>query len=559
MKKYKVLMLLFILIKLTLSQVPPPPLFSGETYTTMFSANYDYQGNGSVQLLTKNPAAPNEMIAVMMGDQDSTDPPPFSKRYTYTAITTNNGLNWYSMPLMNIRSGFPQTTIIYGTHYIVQHEGTPNTIKVYGDVVFGAFSYSIFTPPALLPNGTWGGIAGNPSGLQLSVFATVNNNASPFPIYKIISTNAGNNWIGSWTQVPNITGPSGSYSCFSAAGGLLGIIGFNYDSMLINRGSGTMYYYRSTNYGASFDSSFVFFRPYYWGDLDTVYHDIEAGLQGIYSGTEPHIVFGVYGSAAYVLPNNFLAYRHSKILHWSPSTGITTVANDTNSPAITDSINNTLLAPRCQPSIGRLSNGTLVCVFTGLTRGHTQVVGNGQTFVTGDIYVSYSSNNGLNWSQPGNFTNTPGIEEKSPSILPSSSDNIAKVIYFRDMKAGYYALYNEVGKSPYYCIMKKTDLTGINAVNTLAQNYSLSQNYPNPFNPVTGIEFSLPKQGFVNLAIFDALGRDVETLVNSQTNPGTYKFEWNAEKYPSGVYFCRIMITSSEQSFTKTMKMVIVK
>lgn len=45
---------------------------------------------------------------------------------------------------------------------------------------------------------------------------------------------------------------------------------------------------------------------------------------------------------------------------------------------------------------------------------------------------------------------------------------------------------------------------------------------------------------FVYLSIYDAIGRVVETLVNNELKPGTYKAEWNASNYPSGVYFYRL-------------------
>lgn len=59
----------------------------------------------------------------------------------------------------------------------------------------------------------------------------------------------------------------------------------------------------------------------------------------------------------------------------------------------------------------------------------------------------------------------------------------------------------------------------------------------------------------VNLTIYDALGRVVETLVNSELKPGTYKTDWNASNFPSGVFFYKL----SAGSFTDTKKMVLVK
>lgn len=97
--------------------------------------------------------------------------------------------------------------------------------------------------------------------------------------------------------------------------------------------------------------------------------------------------------------------------------------------------------------------------------------------------------------------------------------------------------------SPNHYVYKRpvSELTGINQVSgTVPGEFSLSQNYPNPFNPVTNIEFSVPKSAFVKLTIFDITGRELETLLNQDMTPGTYKAEWDASKYSSGVYFYSI-------------------
>lgn len=63
----------------------------------------------------------------------------------------------------------------------------------------------------------------------------------------------------------------------------------------------------------------------------------------------------------------------------------------------------------------------------------------------------------------------------------------------------------------------------VNNISTIVpdKNY-LYQNYPNPFNPSTTIKFDLNKSADVTLTIFDALGREVETIVNEKIEAGTY-------------------------------------
>jgi hypothetical protein len=71
-------------------------------------------------------------------------------------------------------------------------------------------------------------------------------------------------------------------------------------------------------------------------------------------------------------------------------------------------------------------------------------------------------------------------------------------------------------------------------------DYAMSQNYPNPFNPTTKIRFTLANDEIVNIKLYDALGREVKTLINEHKNKGNYEIIFNASSLSSGVYFYRI-------------------
>ena len=58
--------------------------------------------------------------------------------------------------------------------------------------------------------------------------------------------------------------------------------------------------------------------------------------------------------------------------------------------------------------------------------------------------------------------------------------------------------------------------------------YNLAQNYPNPFNPSTTINFSLPEASHVRLAVYNALGQEVSTLINGFMEAGIHKVNFNA-------------------------------
>lgn len=97
--------------------------------------------------------------------------------------------------------------------------------------------------------------------------------------------------------------------------------------------------------------------------------------------------------------------------------------------------------------------------------------------------------------------------------------------------------------------------TNINPNNSLASDYRLSQNYPNPFNPSTKIEFSIPINGFVNLKVFDILGREVATLISKNMNAGSYTVDFDGSRLSSGTYFYKFDVNG----FTDIKRMILSK
>ena len=105
---------------------------------------------------------------------------------------------------------------------------------------------------------------------------------------------------------------------------------------------------------------------------------------------------------------------------------------------------------------------------------------------------------------------------------------------------------------------------------TVPKEYSLSQNYPNPFNPSTTIKYQIPDQvrndkssvtlsgveeSFIQLKVYDILGREVTTLVNQKQKPGNYEVEWDASNRTKWSLFLSIY----DWSFAETKKMLLVK
>ena len=89
----------------------------------------------------------------------------------------------------------------------------------------------------------------------------------------------------------------------------------------------------------------------------------------------------------------------------------------------------------------------------------------------------------------------------------------------------------------------------------IPEKFWIYQNYPNPFNPVTHIRYDLPRRTKVQLAVYDALGRQIQVLVNRVQNPGRYTIPFNASHLASGVYVVRMM--AEGRQFVR--KMVLLK
>jgi len=149
-------------------------------------------------------------------------------------------------------------------------------------------------------------------------------------------------------------------------------------------------------------------------------------------------------------------------------------------------------------------------------------------------YILKSTDNGNSWTQQ-----TSGTTE------------FLKAVDFVDSVNGY-----TVGNGG---IILKTTNGGVTSVsknmNELPSEFRLFQNYPNPFNPTTKIKFQIVKFLNVKLEVYDALGREVETLINEKMSPGKYEVEFDGSDYPSGVYYYKLYT----ENYSETKSMVLLK
>jgi len=110
--------------------------------------------------------------------------------------------------------------------------------------------------------------------------------------------------------------------------------------------------------------------------------------------------------------------------------------------------------------------------------------------------------------------------------------------------------------SPPLQFVKIKTTTSVNDnINEVPTVFSMSQNYPNPFNPSTTINYSVPQTNFVNISVYDMLGREIVKLVNEEKSPGNYGVKFDGSNYSSGVYIYRMQVGS----FTLSKKLMLIK
>jgi hypothetical protein len=169
---------------------------------------------------------------------------------------------------------------------------------------------------------------------------------------------------------------------------------------------------------------------------------------------------------------------------------------------------------------------------------------NGYTILT-DTISTVSTPSGV-YSGCARFYHAPDCDDAG-RVREWFARGVGRVKYLEDNIGGYDTL---------YLVEAKILAAVSNANRSINQiTYHIWQNYPNPFNPSTTIDFQLPERSFVHIDIFDELGHQIKTLINSTLEEGNQRVIWNATGSPSGIYFCRIQT----KSFSQTIRLILLR
>jgi len=171
---------------------------------------------------------------------------------------------------------------------------------------------------------------------------------------------------------------------------------------------------------------------------------------------------------------------------------------------------------------------------------------------TSTYVLNYTSNS---IGTPETFGTPLAVNDYETAL--SSNSAIPQITEFYDAGGDVGVIYLGYNTGPesgiYYD--RLTAITNIHTGNGIVNSYELKQNYPNPFNPSTKIAFSIPKNGFTSLKVYDMVGREIATLLSKDLQSGNYEVDFNGSKLSSGVYFYQLI----SSDFVEVKKMMLVK
>lgn len=166
--------------------------------------------------------------------------------------------------------------------------------------------------------------------------------------------------------------------------------------------------------------------------------------------------------------------------------------------------------------------------------------------------IDYSVNSGVDWMHVADLVGNPGEYDWTVTGPPSSTCRMRVTCTDAVGVAG-----SDMSDED-FCPPFKTSATrdfAIKGAGPLPISYTLQQNYPNPFNPATEISFDLPEETAVRLEVFNVLGQQVATLIDSRMEAGSHTVEWQADGFASGLYLYRL----TTRDFVSTKKMLLLK
>lgn len=291
-------------------------------------------------------------------------------------------------------------------------------------------------------------------------------------------------------------------------------------------------------------------------------------------------------------PINWLTIDANYIFHWSEDdTIMTMVADGWYSQAVANEAGEVILRPEpgawksnvCQMSLAYGGGDTLFCVYNNYPYGDYNDYVDGRGRCNGDISVTMSPNNGLDWYYPTPvvLTNTPNAApgdaacEEYPSIA-ERVDSCLHIFYEVDREAGSFVQDDGTTNTLNQFIYQRIPVSSIATDSLLPaktfhvrmsprpresveenaytpDGFRLNAAYPNPFNNTTQITYDLDRAQEISLAIYSLDGRLVKQLFDGQALRGSHSVSFNADGIPAGLYLAKLTGGSSTAAIKVTL------
>ncbi len=166
-----------------------------------------------------------------------------------------------------------------------------------------------------------------------------------------------------------------------------------------------------------------------------------------------------------------------------------------------------------------------------------------------DVYMAVSKDGGLTFTNT-KISETPFTPAQADFIGDyigiTAHNNIVRPVWTR-ADNGQISLWT--------AIINNISGTDDQITNVMPDDFDIKSIYPNPFNPATTIEYTLKKEGHVELKIFDLLGQEITTLLDLYQSSGEHKIIWEAKDITSAVYLVQLQYGNLK----KTQKVVLLK
>ena len=164
------------------------------------------------------------------------------------------------------------------------------------------------------------------------------------------------------------------------------------------------------------------------------------------------------------------------------------------------------------------------------------------------------------WEKADDLTDSIGVSFRDGSdiqyLAPTIGSNRNPMISTSIWGMRFWSIWENNGTGSWK-LFGSTILLPLGAVDEkpILGGFELLQSYPNPFNPKTKIVYRITSREFVELRVFDVLGREVATLLEAQIEPGTHTVEFRGDHLASGVYLYRL----TAGNFSETKRLLLLK